>query len=389
MRRSRPLGFCVLGSLLLSAACAQKTEPAVHAATEETKTAPLHVDVPRNREADDLGRFLAGMPAREGSPFLELQQRSEWQEHARASGKMWGTFERDRLPALREFVQQELAAIKAPNAPLFYPFGGPDSLTVTTFFPGCSTYVLVGLEPPGTIPAVRQFRPDRLGAQLADMRGTLESLLIRSFFVTRQMDQELRGQVTDGVLPDILVELVRGGVTILGARFVAIDEKAQVVDRPAGAKARNRGVVLEFENDADHSVHQLWYLSVNLADDQIGKNPEFFKWVASDGPAVTYLKATSYLTHQNLFSQIRDHILDHSVAVLQDDSGIPYKFFTSRQWRVQLYGEYEQPYGSFRYLVQPDLQKAYRAGQDVRKLNFRIGYGYGRAPSNLLLAFPR
>jgi hypothetical protein len=56
-----------------------------------------------------------------------------------------------------------------------------------------------------------------------------------------------------------------------------------------------------------------------------------------------------------------------------------------RSLGVQLYGAYVRPYGSFRWLEQADLRNAYLQS-GVRSLNFRIGYGYGRVPSNLLLA---
>ena len=75
----------------------------------------------------------------------------------------------------------------------------------------------------------------------------------------------------------------------------------------------------------------------------------------------------------------------HSGAVLQDDSGIPYHYFHDQPWRVQLFGDYVRPYGSFRWLEQPDLRKAY-AEPDRKPLNFQIGYGFRRIPSNLLFA---
>jgi hypothetical protein len=91
------------------------------------------------------------------------------------------------------------------------------------------------------------------------------------------------------------------------------------------------------------------------------------------------------MTHRDEFSTIRGLILANSQAVLQDDSGIPYHFFTPDQWKVQVFGEYTRPYGSFRYLIQNDLQKAYQ-DPSARPLPFRIGYGYGKVKSNLQLA---
>ena len=59
----------------------------------------------------------------------------------------------------------------------------------------------------------------------------MASELGRSFFITRQMDRQFRGQVTDGLLAPILQLLVRSGHTVLGFRYVRLDDAGQVIDR--------------------------------------------------------------------------------------------------------------------------------------------------------------
>lgn len=344
------------------------------------------IGIPQGRDADDLGRFLGGLPGKPGSPFAELESTEAWQEHAKLSEKAWNIYTRERLPALSAFGRSELSEFARPQTTVFYPFSGPDSLTATAFFPRASTYVLVALEPPGTLTGLSKFLRKDLAGELGELRTTFDSLLRRSFFVTRQMDRQLRGQVTDGVLPLVLVELVRTGNTVLGCDFLWVDESSRVLSRPAGEKIHDWGFALDFRNDADGSVHRLYYFSVNLASDHLDKNPEFQQQMAALGPVVTYLKSTSYMLHRPEFSTIRERILSMSTAVLQDDSGIPYRFYTPDRWTVQLYGEYQQPYGSFRYMVEPELRAAFQKPENVKKLEFRIGYGYGRAPSNLELA---
>ena len=51
-----------------------------------------------------------------------------------------------------------------------------------------------------------------------------------------------------------------------------------------------------------------------------------------------------------------------------------------------MYGDYDKPYGSFRYLQQMDLKTAFQRKESVKPLDFPIGYGYKRIPSNLLVA---
>ena len=118
---------------------------------------------------------------------------------------------------------------------MFYPFSGPDTLLVTYAFPHSPTYVLVGLEPPGTLPTPaqidKQIATRKMTDYLGDVRETVASILGRSFFITKQMDSQFRGQVTDGLMMPILELLVRSHYSISSFRYVRLDENGQVVDR--------------------------------------------------------------------------------------------------------------------------------------------------------------
>jgi hypothetical protein len=374
----------VLAAMLLSCEHPSKPVPAAKA-----KEQPFSDAVPRSRDADDAARFLAGMPGTPGSPFADLEKQEAWKVHRREMDRAWTKVEAKTLPAMRAFQQKELSGAAIERSTVFYPFSGPDSLMVTVFFPSSPTYVMVGLEPPGTLPVPKHFAKKDLGRNLARERDTIYSELHRSFFVTRQMDRQFRGQVTDGLFPPIVNLLVRSGHDILGYRYVRLDQDGRVVERhadsPAPGKFGDRGVEIEFRTNADQSTHKLLYFSVNLSDEKMRDNQPFLAFLKSLKGATSYFKATSYMTHHQDFSMIRDQTLALSTAILQDDSGIPYRFFLNGAWRVQLYGGYVRPYGSFRWLEQPDLRKAYSAA-DIKPLNFAIGYGFSRIRSNLLFA---
>ena len=321
------------------------------------------------------------------SPLFE--RRDEWVKHRRELDRRWSKIEGESLPAMRAFQKRELSGVSIANSTVFYPFSGPDALMVTILFPQSPAYVMVGLEPAGTLPTPKQLARKDLGKYLAMVRTTIASELGRSFFITRQMDRQFRGQVTDGLFLPILQLLVRTDHTILGFRYVRLDNAGQIVERAADYKAPgkigNKGVEIDFRSDTDQSVHKLFYFSVNLSDGTLAENHAFLSFVTGLKRTTTFLKATSYMLHKQEFSTIRQLILQNSLAVLQDDSGIPYHFFAAARWRVQLYGDYVRPYGSFRWLEQPDLRKAYLT-PGPKPLDFRIGYGYGRIASNLQFA---
>lgn len=345
--------------------------------------------VPHSREANDVARFLAGMPGTPGSPYAALEESDVWKEHRRVVDAAWQQAEREQLPGLRKFQADELSTPTLQNATVFYPFSGPDSLTATLYFPHNPLYVMVALEPAGTLPTERQIAAKQTPAYLAAVRETMASELGRSFFITRQMDREFRGQVTDGLLVPILQLLVRSGHSIVGFRYVRLDETGQVIDRAADYHAStrygNKGVEIEFQTDADSTVHHLFYFSVNLSNDRLRENTPFQLYLSRMTGAVSMLKATSYMPHHPGFSMIVDAVLRSSDAVLQDDSGLAYKKFATDQWKVQLYGDYDRPYGSFRWMEQPDLRDAYKTS-GPKPLPMHVGYGYKRITSNLQLA---
>jgi hypothetical protein len=359
------------------------------ARSEAKRAVPVVDTVPQRRDADDTARFLAGMPGKPGSPFGALEATTAWKEHRRVLDEAWKGTEGSLIAGLGDFQKHELAAGAISDAPVFYPFAGPDALTPVQFFPHTSSYVMVALEPPGTLPTPRQLEKKKLEVYFPKLRTTMGSVLGRSFFVTRDMDRQFRGQVTDGLMIPILEILVRTGHTVNGFRYITLNDAGQFVDRPADWKAPgkhgNKGVEISFRRDSDQSLHRLVYLSVNLDDKHLSDNDAFRKYAATLKGSTTIFKATSYMTHHKDFSIIRDIALNESSAVLQDDSGLPYRLFDAQHWRVQLYGEYTKPYGSFRWLEQKDLREAYKTA-GVKPLPMRIGYGYGKAASNLLLA---
>jgi len=375
------LGFG-LTALLLSCQKPSPSAPQPAAAAD-----PFAEPVPHSREANDAGRFLAGMPGTEGSPFRALEDQPAWKIHRRELDRAWQGIEEQTISAMREFQQKELGDPPLEKSVVFYPFSGPDALALSVFFPKNPTYVMVALEPPGTLPSPKQFAGPMLAHKLAGVRDTVYSELHRSFFITRQMDHQFRGQVSDGLLPPILHLLVRTGHTILGHRFVRLDETGQVAARAAGAPSEtgNRGVEIEFRTDVDQSIHKLFYFSTNLADQRLRQNQPLLALLSKLNRLTAFFKATSYMMHKPEFSLIRDQVLAHGGAVLQDDSGIPYRYFREQAWKVQLYGGYVRPYGSFKWMQQPDLKKAYTTSA-VKPLDFRIGYGFGKIESNLILA---
>jgi hypothetical protein len=149
---------------------------------------------------------------------------------------------------------------------------------------------------------------------------------------------------------------------------------------PQGGEASGApGVQITYGNG-----RTLLYFQADLGNDGLKDNPGFVRLMHRLAPGITYLKAASYLLYENYFSTIRDAILDNSVGIVEDDSGIPFKDFNLAQWDVVPYGNYTGPIGLFKDKLQPDLTEFY-AKTPHQPLTFGSGYKFVAAQSSLLV----
>ena len=86
-------------------------------------------------------------------------------------------------------------------------FSGPDFLYANAFFPEAKTYLLSGLEPVGAIPNITE----RTVESLPRIQQSIGTSLRLSFFITRQMRDQLAGGDLAGTLPILYVYIARSG----------------------------------------------------------------------------------------------------------------------------------------------------------------------------------
>jgi len=389
--------------ILVCFSCGQ-TKQAPPASPEKPKIPPVSsIDIPASREANDVARFLAGLKSKPGSPFVDMESNDAWKAYGAAFDADFARYDAKRVPAMREFQKSELSGPMFDGANLFYPFGGPDFLNALIFFPERDNYFFVGLEPPGSVPTFKQFAGQDMATQLPMMRKTLRSLLSLSYFQTLEMKIQVNGKITDGLLPLMMVQRARTGYEVVGSSPVTIDDNGLIVKpediheapvpeavpgkkTPSAAK-RTPGIVIAFQKEGSSKVQRLFYFSTNVEDYTIKQNKPFMAFLPRMQPMNAMYKAASYLSHRDQFSVIRSKVLELAQAIVEDDSGIPYRFFDRDQWDVTLYGGYSSPIPIFKTRMQEDLKTAYTSGAvPVKNLNFAIGYSVSKPMSNLLVA---
>jgi len=360
--------FLILPIVACLAACAPYRPP--RAQVLDINDAPASFSVVSGEAgADDIGQFLAGLPVRSGATLSGLQQTPEYQAH-RGGMDALERFSTSRLSLMRAWSDSELAPVVGGGGTVLYPFGGPDLLYVSALFPQARTYVLMGLEPVGDIPALETMPQEEVFAVLAAFRQATRDHLVAGYFVTKDMRSHLQRSFLRGVTPIFL-----STVALAGGRVESISRFS------AGGRP---GVEMRYL-DARGVSHSACYVEGDLSNAGFGGG--YRQWLAGMGGEVTYFKAASYLMHDNRFSLAREFFLAQSRVILQDDSGIPFRFFT-RDWSLRLFGNYVRPIELFAKHQQEDLRQAY-AMNPTSPLGFGTGYHLNPWEGNLLLAIKR
>lgn len=332
---------------------------------------------------DDVAKYIAGM-ALQSSKVIDsaLTNNPIWKEYSTNFDKSWRKLDTTKIVKMKMWRDKELKEVTSKT--VFYPFSGADFLNGFIFFPQADKYILVGLEPVGTLPDFHKGMPeDSLSAYFQEVNRSLYAIINFSFFRTKSMKADFKNKDLNGTIHLILLFMERTGNSIVDIKPVVVNENGEISALQNGTKVSNKGVEIDFVN-SDSVLKKVYYFSVNLDNEHLNKNQNFTTFINQQNDVVTYIKSASYLMHASYFSAIRDLILSKSNYVLEDDSGIPYRYFKTEEWTPTFYGKYSGAISLFPNKFQKDLDSCYKNSTAVKPLDFGIGYKYKVGESNLL-----
>ena len=153
--------------------------------------------------ADDVARFLAGMPLPKNSPLTPLTQDPAWQQHSAYFEQAFTKLNLKQLDKLHTFQNTYLRESTESVPVAYYMFSGPDFLYVDQFFPRASVYIMCGKESMG--PPPDPFRIQNLSAAFHNLENAMHDALTTSYFITKDMKVDLEQQNLSGTLPIIYV----------------------------------------------------------------------------------------------------------------------------------------------------------------------------------------
>lgn len=310
----------------------------------------------------------------------QLEDNEKWISIQNAMNEEWERVVTEKILPIQEW-RDESPLAQLDTTKLFYPFAGADFLYSNNFFPKTNKIIMIGLEPLGSINTDKAIDGD-FYEYVRKIKSSLYTSNRSGFFMTLRMGKELHQSDLNGVLPLILFYARRQAFSVSSISYLKMSEEG--VESTCDIKEAEGVRVIV--TDADQKIRKtIEYYKTDLSNSGLTPDTKFYKFFSRMQNKNVFLKAASYLLHNDGFSNIRDIILNKTTYILQDDSGLPFKYVNNENWETQLYGKYTRPIGLFSRRVQPELRAEFNK-RESQPLPFRIGYNISHDEPHLIFA---
>jgi len=341
-----------------------------------------------NKDLTTISNFFGGVQSPQIDSLIPNNLKAQWTQY---TNKMNSTY--SDVNSKKEIMSVwRDKNISVSQGTLFYPFSGPDFLHANVFFPNYDTIVMIGLEPTGSADVkLSQYTEPQV---FSDITRSLSAILNHSFFLTKAMAVDFTNTKLNGTLPVFMHFFSRTGYSIYSVEDVFLKSNGEIVNMKENKSVEGLYKGVCYQVIKNNKLKLIYYFSMNLMDGNYNNNkglkdhPEIGLMMNRFNIKTTYLKAASYLLHNDSFSIIKDLILKNTNQIVQDDSGFPIRYLiNNKTWNTSFYGSYTKPISLFNVRYQQDLYDCYHnpvlpAGE----LPFGIGYKSIAGTSNMSIS---
>jgi hypothetical protein len=298
----------------------------------------------------------------------------------------------NRLEKLASWHNSNMTQAKVADSSFaFYPFSGGDFIHLRWLYPSATDYFMVAREEVGTYPNIQNMNELDVMSYLEGIDLVLRDIYSKSYFITKNMITDIHTENrVDGMLPILIWGAAKTNLEIISIDFFSIDSLGNAT---AAIEKKADGVVLDLKDVKNNRRKSLTYLSADISDSGLEAYPGVKQYLIRQVPqgCNSFVKSASYLMHYGSFDDIRNIVLEKSNCLVQDDTGIPFKYFDQTFWNIGLFGEYEVPVKDFSAnLFQKDLNAAYRDSTFYKgPIDFSLGYHWGSGNQNQMFSYKK
>lgn len=336
----------------------------------------------KDREVHNLALFLSGLPVPNDSRYFPLTQKSFYAKHIQKMEKFRLALFEKHLHPMRAWARENL--IRTEPGIVIYPFSGADVTNMLTLFPDDTVYFMIALQKAGSLPKPDGMSDTELSSGLSGLRYTIHDIASRNYFRSAVLRKGDRKKNMQGLLPVILTFLATLGNEVRSVEYVRLDLHGQVADT---AEENAQGVRIRFWDSAGKEK-VLVYLRERLSPLSTEGNAPIAMFFHSYDKTKLMFKAAIYLLHEKSYENFALVLSKKADLIIQDDSGIPLKFFPRDEWNFFPHGKYNRTpklNDLRKYPLQKDLKELF--SENLLPLPFDYGYGSlkGKGFSNLLI----
>lgn len=358
---------------------------------EPKKENEVEIEAPQKIAYDTLltasAELIAGLSPSHPA-FENVINQSYYKIFSAFTSDAWKVSDSTMLQPIAKWCRENNVLDDRDSLQCFYPLSGPDFLFGNAFWPTATKYIMLGLEPKGSMPDFSSFKEEEYKKYFDHMKGSMKYLNTRGYFVTSHMSSDFTKYRLNGMVHMMLYMMARTNHKIIDVYYVKINTDG-VAEKVEEVKSLPEGTVtaiaIDFTDADQMKKRTAYYFQLNAADENLNAHPEFDKFVRADKNRVAYMKSASCVLLNTNFDVMRQLVLSCD-QIVQDDTGVPYKYFDDSKFDISLYGTYTSTIKDLSYCLQRELVKAVKASPYNKDLPFRISYNGNYGEGMLLVA---
>jgi hypothetical protein len=249
----------------------------------------------------------------------------------------------------------------------FYPFSGPDVVTVMSLYPKANYYVLVADQVPEYAYVTH---PEKLDSTSSAFEcKMLNNFSRRGYYLTN----DLIGK--NGPKPRfiklLIYNLAFAGAKVHAIKHLTINPDGLILITKGGEEPHGVRFLVDTKDGRSVTVD---YISANISDSGLETRPNFVKAFERKSSQVVLIKSASHLLQNSYFSTMKQVLIQHAQWITQDETGldiIPY----SENYDLQLFGKFIKP--NTLWAKSPSAQRLaayYQEHPSKQELPFLLGY---------------
>ncbi len=345
---------------------------------------------------DDLATYISGLPLNENNRFLPLSNLKYYNSYTRSLDKSWGKIEKNYIKFVSEWSKEYLPKANEANTAV-YPLSGADFINLYHFYPKAPRYIMIGLETPGYVNDPNLYKPEELKLAFYTLDASVNQIASQNYFTTILMEKKFSNKYFPGVTPVLLIFLKRLGHFIDEVQRISIAPDGRIREiqesEVNSSPEAYQGIRIVFHSEEIKNKRELIFLKIFVNQNSADESTSEGKFLLQQNRLNLVMKSAIYLMHLEKYKDFIKTILKKTDMVVEDDSGIPIRYFPEEDWDKQVFGQYTRRI-SIKYVpkeanmfksekgnvksesqkfTQEDLKKIFEVS--AKPLLFKYGYG--------------